>query len=277
MWAFIVMLIAMVCHALPAIATEKPIVFIVAGQSTSKCGVTNEVPRAALSTPPQLVEYHLIDVDYCETAYRIDAFTQRRHFGPEVRFVQLYAKANPEREIILLKIAKNGSGMIRWSPKWPGEYADWTGDLYRLMVGFVQEAIGGRDVEYGGLLFVHGENDAAVAERARVYHLNMRNLINRFRKDIGAPDMPVLMSEVSPDPEKYPHIFRVNEGKMFVALSNNNVWLVDNAGLRYRDDGVHYTSEAQFELGMRFYRIYRSMAKRKSSHNLLDDNCDIAG
>lgn len=239
---------------IPALA--KPIVFIVAGQSTSKCGVVAEVPRAALATPPQLIEYHVIDVDYSETAYRVDSFTQRRHFGPEVRFVQLYAKAHPESEIILLKVAKNGSGMVRWSPKWPGEYDAWTGDLYRLMVRLVRDAVAERDVEWGGLLFIQGENDAARPERARVYSQNLTRLVTRLRRDISALDMPVLTSEISPAIEKYPHQFQVNQGKINAAMTTPGVRVVSNSGLGYREDGVHYTSNAVLNLGARFFQVF---------------------
>ncbi|ABK19113.1 sialate O-acetylesterase [Syntrophobacter fumaroxidans] len=245
----------------PSFALSEPIVFIVAGQSTAKCGLVEEVATGDLRTPHQLKEYHVLDMDYSEKPRIVQTFDQRSHFGPEVRFVQLYVKANPSREVILLKMVKNGSGMTRWSPKWPGEYDQWTGDLYRILVDFVIEAVDGRDVEWGGFLFVQGENDSVYPERARAYVQNLRNLVNRLREDLGAPKMPVMTSEVSPVLEKYPHQYQVNQAKINAALTGRDMFVVSNSALGYREDGIHFTSDAVLQLGMRFFWTYRTLLK----------------
>lgn len=77
----------------------------------------------------------------------------------------------------------------------------------------------------------------------------------------NAPKMPVMTSEIAPLLESYPHQFQVNQAKINAALTGRSIFVVNNSGLTYREDGVHYTSDAVLQLGMRFFWTYRALMK----------------
>ncbi len=133
------------------------------------------------------------------------AYEGRHHFGPELQFGHVLGDAL-ENEVLIIKTAWGGKSL----------YADFrppssdgpTGPCYTLMIQQVREALAGlahdrpdsksSGYELAGFVWYHGWNDGCDPEHAvPEYEANLVNLIRDVRKDLSAPELPVVIGELT--------------------------------------------------------------------------------
>ena len=130
-------------------------------------------------------------------------------FGPELFFGIRVAEAWPDHDILLIKRSLGGTSLYgAWSPDWnldralvmneadrPHLFAELVGDIETVL-----GALGDKDYEIAGMLWVQGETDSNVnkfgPEPAATYGENLGRLIREIRKVAGDPDLPFHMLQV---------------------------------------------------------------------------------
>ena len=129
----------------------------------------------------------------------------KHHFGPELEFGHVMGNALPN-QVLLIKTAWGGKSLSKdfRPPRSGGE----VGPYYTKMLADVREALSdlkksfpdydGGGYELAGFVWWHGWNDfcggkAAVEE----YEKNLVNLIKDVRADLKAPNLPVVIGELT--------------------------------------------------------------------------------
>ncbi len=142
------------------------------------------------------------------------AYGDKHHFGPELQFGHVLGD-HFDNQVLLIKTAWGGKSLYKdfRPPSAGGE----VGPYYTKMLQEVREALanlatdfpsyGGRGYELAGFVWYQGWNDGVDPERAvPEYEHNLAALIHDVRKDLNAPDLPVVIGEltgawVDPPPE----------------------------------------------------------------------------
>lgn len=127
------------------------------------------------------------------------------HFGPELQFGHIVGDhlANP---VLLVKTAWGGKSL--YEDFRPPSSGGKTGLYYTKMLAQINEALSnlkkdfpaydGTGYELAGFVWYHGWNDGVDPKRAiPEYEQNLVNLINDIRKDLKAPNLPVVVGELT--------------------------------------------------------------------------------
>ncbi len=129
-------------------------------------------------------------------------YRDKHHFGPELQFGHVVGDAL-ENQVLLIKTAWGGKSIYKdFRPPSSGGQV---GPCYTRMLALVREALGnltkyfpdydGGGYRIAGFVWFQGWNDmgnkAAVAE----YEQNLANLIKDVRKELGLPNLPVVIGE----------------------------------------------------------------------------------
>lgn len=133
------------------------------------------------------------------------AYEGRHHFGPELQFGHVLGDAL-ENDVLLIKTAWGGKSL--YTDFRPPSSDGPTGPFYTLMIQQIREALAGLNhelskpdsagYELAGFVWYHGWNDGCDPERAvPEYETNLVNLIRDVRKDLSAPDLPVIIGEIT--------------------------------------------------------------------------------
>jgi hypothetical protein len=129
----------------------------------------------------------------------------RHHFGPELQFGHVLGD-RLANQILLIKTAWGGKSLYKdfRPPSSGGE----VGPYYTKMIEQVREAVAhlkdsfpdydGGGYELAGFVWYHGWNDGCDPRNAvPEYEKNLVNLINDVRKDLEAPNLPVVIGELT--------------------------------------------------------------------------------
>jgi hypothetical protein len=132
-------------------------------------------------------------------------YADAHHFGPELQFGHVVGDAI-ENEVLLIKTAWGGKSLYTdfRPPSAEGE----TGPYYTMMIEQVRRGMANFKEEFpgstasgcelAGFVWYHGWNDGCDPERAvPAYEQNLVHLIQDVRRDLGAPDMPVVIGELT--------------------------------------------------------------------------------
>lgn len=133
------------------------------------------------------------------------AYEGRHHFGPELQFGHVLGDAL-ENEVLLIKTAWGGKSL--YADFRPPSSSGPTGPYYTLMIEQIQKTLADLDqvipnsktagYELAGFVWYHGWNDGCDPKNAvPEYEANLVNLIKDVRKDLAAPDMPVIIGELT--------------------------------------------------------------------------------
>jgi hypothetical protein len=168
-------------------------------------------------------------------------------FGIEV------AKAYPNAVIGLIPCAVGGSPISSWEPGAldpATKTHPWDDCMTRVRIALQSGTL-------KGILWHQGEADSTTA-LSTIYESRLQSLIQRFRTELDAPDVPFLIGQLGQF-EKRPW----NEAKQQVdaihqkmASKMPHVAFVSAAGLTNKGDGVHFDSASYRELGRRFAAAY---------------------
>lgn len=191
-------------------------------------------------------------------------------FGPEISLSKVLAKAYPQQPFILLKCAVGGSSLLDWAPDYSKEKAAITGNpqfgsLYELFFRKIDSIRELYDPEIAALLWMQGERDARVPEVGADYQQNLTHFITAFRSRIGQENLPFVMGIVNPPLTYYPAVHSVQQAQRALAQEDPEVYAFETLELSKWKDDLHYDTQGQWEVGVKFGRILLKIIKDHGS------------
>lgn len=166
--------------------------------------------------------------------------------GPGLTFGQHMAEANPQVRIGLVPSAVGGTSIKAWVPA--VEDAVTKTHPYDDMLERIRAAT--RAGVLKGVLWHQGESDRG---DARHYGQRLRDLIERLRRDLGAPDVPFLAGELTAfEPSRAKATSSLNDAIRGLTGTVKHYDCVSAEGLQHGGDLTHYDAESARTLGRRF-------------------------
>jgi hypothetical protein len=227
-------------------------VFLLGGQSNMEgCGKIKNMPDAYKTQPENAVIWD--NGKRIWTALGKDSFAEGRDylFGPEIAFSHQLAKAFPDYTIAVIKTA--GGGTTLWK-HWCAE-----GFMYKRFTTNMENALqqlndSGAAYEICGMLWMQGETDAEIIEKAKEYEVNLPVLISNVRQLTGKRELPFVMGRISSSllketPWNFDHTKIVQKAQENVAAKDNNVFIINTDSLTTWDDNTHFDATSQIWLG----------------------------
>ena len=180
-------------------------------------------------------------------------------FGPEVSLSQQLHSYFPNKHFVIIKYAVDGSSLLDWSPNWTYKKAQITGNanfgpLYKKFMERIIQITGGKKINFLAMLWMQGETDSETLEAGKQYYKNLSIIISNLRTDLNEPNLPVFLGHVNPLLGGFPAVGIVREAQEKISQNIRNVYLVNTNNLQKLNDDLHYNTEGQLELGIRFSR-----------------------
>lgn len=172
-------------------------------------------------------------------------------FGPELGFAMVMSKAQPARQLALIKGSKGGTSLREdWHPGVKGK-PDTQGPCYRNFVETIRLATdelteGGQSFKLCGLLWHQGESDSKSS--TDVYQKRLLQFIARIREDTGVADLPAVVGEVFDNGKRD----SVRAALRAVGTSGPRLGFVSAEGTKTFDSGTHFDAASQWKLGERY-------------------------
>jgi hypothetical protein len=177
-----------------------------------------------------------------------------RTFGIQI------AEAAPDVTVGLVPCAAGGSPIASWEPG--GYHGQTKSHPYDEALRRAKLALKSGTLK--GILWHQGESDSQPG-KAQVYEENLHALIARFRKELGAPNVPFLAGQMGQFPER-----PWSEAKRLVDKAHRDLpkkvphaAFVNSDGLTHKGDQVHFDAESYRELGRRYAKAYTDMMSSK--------------
>jgi hypothetical protein len=173
--------------------------------------------------------------------------------GPGKTFGAILADYDTNITIGLIPAACGGSPISTWKPgAWFDQTASHPYDdaIDRARLAMKQGTL-------KAILWHQGESDCHDG-LAPVYKTNLEQVIIRFRKDLGNPDLPVIIGQLGQfaGAPWTDYTRMVNDAHIAVAKELKNVEFVSAEGLTSRPDNLHFDSRSQREFGKRYAAAY---------------------
>lgn len=264
------MMLAAACES-----TVPEVVFIVAGQSNAAGVHIRDAGEISARVSARALESPL----WFEVGSAQAAVGAQRWLPLGKALVQPVYRVGPEagiatsvlgsesRRVGLIKVAFDAAALAQNSaPDW---HPDSEGELYGRLVRQVEAALAAKgsnsSVCLGGVFWIQGESDAKSGgpgfipgqpEAASTYEGNLEALIQRMRRDLRSPDLPIVIASLNvPERDRVGRLFDyralVMAAQVSVTARLPNVYLVSTEGLSMAPDGLHYSAQGQWELGIR--------------------------
>ena len=179
-------------------------------------------------------------------------------------FATIIAEKNPQDSIGLIPAACGGSPISTWTP---GAFHDQTkSHPYDDAIKRAKIAMNTGTLK--AVLWHQGESDSN-PKNAPLYEKRLEELINRFRKDLGQPELPFIIGQLGDFPGKPTNLDRdiVNAASRAIAKKINHVSFVTSERLA-SNDGLHFDKHSLRILGQRYADAY---------HNLLIGGSNLKG
>lgn len=161
-----------------------------------------------------------------------------------------YAKAHPGVTVGLIPAACGGSPIATWQP---GKYfEDTKSHPYDDALARARHALTRGKLQ--GILWHQGESDRT-PELAPVYEAALTTLIDGFRRELDAPNVPFLIGQLGQFPgagEWDEHARRVDRAHHDVAAHVPFTAFVSSNGLTSKPDNLHFDARSLRELGKRY-------------------------
>jgi hypothetical protein len=178
--------------------------------------------------------------------------------GPGRSFGIAVANADTTIRIGLVPTAVGGSPITSWEPHAldPATLTHpWDEAIARAKAAMT-------DGQLKAILWHQGESDSN-AEAAPLYAQRLRALIQRFRSELGSPNLPFIIGQLGRFDGKAwdaPHI-TVDSVHRAIALEMPNVAFVSSEGLKDKGDNTHFTAAGARELGRRYAEAYLRLVR----------------
>ena len=183
-----------------------------------------------------------------------------RTFGIQI------AETFPEVQIGLIPCAVGGSPIRTWVP---GGYHSqtkshpWDDAITRAKAAMQHGTL-------KGILWHQGESDSNVKD-APAYEYKLHDLIARFRKELGAPDVPFIAGQMGifaerpwSDAKK-----QVDKAHRDLPKKVHNTAFVSAEGLAHKGDNVHFSAASFRTFGHRYAKAYLGMFSATKRPNIL--------
>jgi len=170
--------------------------------------------------------------------------------GPGMSFAFDMVRADPTITIGLVPCAVGGSPLRRWVKG---------GDLYAQALGRIKAAAGAGQIK--GVLWHQGESDSDKKQNADTYGARLAGMIKDLRQDLRLPGLPIVVGQLGEflPPGKFPHAGSVRAAIKRLPLDLPGVGYADSAGLGDKGDRLHFSAEAEQQLGARFAAAMRQL------------------
>jgi hypothetical protein len=171
-------------------------------------------------------------------------------------FAREYLARNPGVEIGFIPAACGGSPLEVWVP---GAYFEPTqSHPYDDAITRV-EAVRHRG-ELHGILWHQGEADSHPGRSDR-YEQRLRELVQRFRDDLGESELPIVFGQLGEFPGKpwTPDRYKVDAMHRRLAYEDNWIAFASAKGLTSKSDLVHFDAAGLDELGRRYAEAWARM------------------
>ncbi len=172
-------------------------------------------------------------------------------------FALAYAEAHPDVTVGLIPCAVGGSPIDSWVP---GGIHQETGahpyDETLQRVSLARES-----GVLKGILWHQGESDSK-AQLARSYEAKLARLVDRFRAEFDAPNLPFVIGQMGEfvDRPWDEHRKVVDAAHKSVANRLHRTDFVWSTALNHKGDHVHFDAAAYRELGQRYFQAYMRIA-----------------
>lgn len=257
-------------------ATAAPpdaLVYILAGQSNlAGRAPASQLPAAGRTPPPH------VHLDYvcsfgaaygpgAEPAHQSAAWvdvapqpphhsTPEAHFGPEIGFACALAEEWPGREIYLIKHGRGATSLaVDWDPDAGSgrrHYAELLGQVRAALARLKAE---GRAYRLAGFVWAQGEADAMRPDQSQTYEANFTRFLTRLRRDLGAPQLPVVVLRTGDRDPRLACAAAVRAAQQHVVDRLPPAALLSTDAVHYIDS-VHYDGAGQWALGREAARIF---------------------
>lgn len=171
--------------------------------------------------------------------------------GPGKTFGVTIAQAYPNDTIALVPCAFGGTSINQWKPG---------SKLYRDAIDRARIAL--KDGQLAGILWHQGESDTDTPERIASYPEKAVALFAAFRKDLDAPNVPVVLGTLGDflgeKATSFNTMIRTLPEKIPAPIA-----LVESAGLKDKGDKLHFNTEAARELGKRYADAWLKLTQTK--------------
>lgn len=174
--------------------------------------------------------------------------------GLSFTFAKLAATHNPHATVGLIPCAVGGTPISRWMPG---------ADLYEEAVRRAKLAL--RSGTLRGILWHQGEAESHDRERAEAYAERLATVLNSFRKELGAPEVPVVVGELGEflftrrnaqgdNPTPLAQIVNAQIRQIPQIVSHSAVAL--SHGLTHGGDVLHFDAPSLKTFGQRYFDAY---------------------
>lgn len=186
-----------------------------------------------------------------------------RPFGGEMRyhsgislapaFAEAYAEYYGE-DVGLIPCADGGTCIEQWKEN---------SVLFDHAVMMTKLAM--RHSELAGILWHQGESDSNTLEKADAYFDRLCDFFFALRKQLGLPELPVIMGELGrymlcpPMSDAYPYADRINDAIHLAAQKIGHAGVASSHGLTTRCDGIHFNSPSLRIFGRRYFGVYQTL------------------
>lgn len=168
--------------------------------------------------------------------------------GPGYAFAREILKADKNTIICLVPTAVGGTRIDLWKP---GAYDEatkthpWDDAIRRIKAALPSG-------ELKGIIWHQGESDAN-ATRSGTYESKLRELIERFRSELNAPNVPFILGELGDfKPGENKEIPVINAIIKNVASTTKNSGFAEAKALTHKGDFIHFDAASARELGKRY-------------------------
>lgn len=215
---------------------------VVAGQSNA-LGYGNNGPAPAGPVP----EIQIWNGDHFEMmapGVNTGTAANPHAWGPAVSFAASWwwGDRQPGDVLYILQSVKGSTGLaadpdeIDWNPH--------TGEMFSLTSDEIAQTGMAPDL----VLWVQGEADAMVAEKAAAYQANLAEFFWNARFAWGNPDVNFVYSDVAADLE-FSEVVRQGQA----ANNGGQSHMVSSDGLTFQADNLHIDAAGHIDLGFRFW------------------------
>jgi hypothetical protein len=241
----------------PPANAEEFHVFILAGQSNMAGRGTVEAQDRVVNPRVWMLDR---DLHWVPASDPMHFDKPSAAVGPGRTFGIVLADANPDIHIGLVPTAVGGSSIRAWTP---GAVHAETG-AFPYDEALVRARAAASTGTLKGILWHQGESDSS-PDAAREHPERLRELVERFRRDLGMPDLPFLIGQLGRFASALWSEGRVQIDSVHRLLATQlpDASFVSAEGLMDSGDGLHFNAEAARELGRRYAAAYLELSRRQ--------------
>jgi Carbohydrate esterase, sialic acid-specific acetylesterase len=170
--------------------------------------------------------------------------------GPAASFAQAWTEDHPGESIGVIPCAEGGSSIDEWAID---------GLLTRHAISEAKFAM--ETSEIAGILWHQGESDS-YGGRYKTYEDKLLLLFKHLRKELNAPDIPIMIGELghylgeSGFGKSAVEYKQINQVLSRIAHTEKNCYFVTSKGLTANPDGIHIDAVSQRKFGLRYYEAF---------------------